>query len=242
MFESEQFPEKELAASIISKVQRKFVLFTFKVYYHLVEYSEAVDYALESGPYFDLNTRDQYTDTLVGKCIDRYIAQRQKNYEAKDPADKIEINPKLTNIIEKIFDRSVSEKEFRMGLGIALDSRRTDKIEKILEADQYSSETLDYLTKTVLTSVKSRAFRIEALKIVVQAYGKRDKNFNDFVNLAQALFLLGEHKTCAELLFELIRAEDDVTTKFFTLKFSGKRMLSLPNCHRFERKRKWLLH
>jgi 26S proteasome regulatory subunit N2 len=185
----------------------------------LVEYSEAVDYALESGPYFNLNTRDQYTDTLVGKCIDRYITQRQKNYEAKDPADKVEINKKLENVIEKIFERSITEKEFRMGLGVALDSRRTDKIEKILAEDQYSSEVLDYLTKTILTSVKSRAFRIEALKIVVAAFGKREKNFSDFVNLAQALFLLGEHKTCAELLAELVRNDDQVTRKFLALNF-----------------------
>jgi len=67
LYEDEAFSERNLAASVISKV-----------YYHLEEYSEAVDYALESGEYFSLNTRNQYTDTIVGKCIDRYVTTRQK--------------------------------------------------------------------------------------------------------------------------------------------------------------------
>jgi len=77
-----------------------------------------------------------------------------------------------------------------------------------LEADGYSSEILDYLTKTVLAYTVNRNFRREVLSIVVKAYGNRDKNNNDYINLAQALFLLNESKECADLLFELIRYGD----------------------------------
>lgn len=176
------------------------------------DYNEAVNYALTSGKYFDLNVRDQYTDTLIGKCIDRYIGERQKNFELKE-AERIQISDLLEKVIENIFARSVRDKEFTLGLGIALDSRRIDKIEEILKAEGCSSEFLGYLTKTILNFVKSRNFRIEALKVVVKAFGQRTKTQADFVNLAQALFLLGEHKTCADLLFEMIRFEDEVPKK-----------------------------
>lgn len=198
LHEDDHFPERTLAASIISKV-----------FYHLEDYNEAVNYALESGNYFDLNVRDQYTDVLVGKCIDRYISLRQQYFESKNPAEIEPISTRLESVVEEIFKRSVSDKEFNLGLGVALDSRRTDKIEEILRAEGYSSEFLGYLTKTILNSIKSRNFRIEALKIVVKAFGQRQKNNSDYINLAQALFLLGEHKTCADLLFEMIRYEDD---------------------------------
>ena len=59
------FPQRELAASIASKV-----------FYYLEEYEEALRLALEAGEKFDLNERSQYVDTLVHKCIDKYIEKR----------------------------------------------------------------------------------------------------------------------------------------------------------------------
>lgn len=98
------------------------------MYYHLEEYNEAVNYALESGEYFDLNTRNQYTDTLVGKCIDRYVQERQQGADAKDGADRPQINQKLETIVEKIFQKSIAEREYKPSLGVALDARRLDKV------------------------------------------------------------------------------------------------------------------
>lgn len=100
------------------------------MYYHLEEYNDAVNYALESGEHFDLNARNQYTDTLIRKCIDRYVSERQKNSEVKD-AEKAEINKKLEEIVEKLFQKSISEREYRLGLGVALDARRLDKVKNI---------------------------------------------------------------------------------------------------------------
>ena len=59
------FPEKELAASIVSKV-----------FYYLEEYEEALRLALQAGSKFDLNERSQYVETLIHKCIDQYIEKR----------------------------------------------------------------------------------------------------------------------------------------------------------------------
>ena len=98
------------------------------MYYHLEEYNDAVNYALESGEYFDLNQRSQYIDTLIGKCIDRYVSERQRNADSREGAERVEINKKLEEIIEKIFQKSISEREYRLGLGVALDARRLDKV------------------------------------------------------------------------------------------------------------------
>jgi 26S proteasome regulatory subunit N2 len=65
LIDEPSFPEKELAASIASKV-----------FYYLEEYEESLRLALEAGEKFDLNERSQYVETLIHKCIDKYIEKR----------------------------------------------------------------------------------------------------------------------------------------------------------------------
>lgn len=213
------------------------------------EYNDAVNYALESGEYFDLTQRSQYIDTLIGKCIDRYVSERQRNSDASQGAERVEINKKLEDIIEKIFQKSISEREYRLGLGVALDARRLDKVsyhifsskfsnnfsqvEEILKGDEYSSDLLGYLTKTALTFIKNKNFRGEVLKLVVQGYNKREKNFEDYANICQAHFLLNDHDAIARVLFDLIRSEDLVCLSIFCQNSNfvplGKRSLGFPN-------------
>ena len=52
---------------------------------------------------------------------------RQNNFEAIE-VNKVEINKKLEDIIEKIFLKCISDKENKLALGIAIDSRRIDKV------------------------------------------------------------------------------------------------------------------
>ena len=65
LIDEENFPEKQLAASIASKV-----------FYYLQEHDEALRLALEAGDRFDIYTDNMYTETLVHKCIDLYISKR----------------------------------------------------------------------------------------------------------------------------------------------------------------------
>jgi 26S proteasome regulatory subunit N2 len=86
------FPQKDLAASLASKV-----------FYYLEEYEEALRLALEAGDRFDLNERSQYVETLVHKCIDKYIEKRVAIVDKKE--EGIEIDAKMENVITKMFER-----------------------------------------------------------------------------------------------------------------------------------------
>ena len=86
------FPQKDLAASLASKV-----------FYYLEEYEEALRLALEAGEKFDLNERSQYVETLVHKCIDKYIEKRVAIVDRKE--EGIQIDPKMEGVITKMFDR-----------------------------------------------------------------------------------------------------------------------------------------
>ena len=86
------FPQKDLAASLASKV-----------FYYLEEYEEALRLALEAGDRFDLNERSQYVETLVHKCFDKYIEKRVAIVDKKE--EGIEIDAKMENVITKMFER-----------------------------------------------------------------------------------------------------------------------------------------
>ena len=93
------------------------------------EYKEAVDYALGADALFDINSRNPYVDCIVGECIDRYISERQQNFERTSSQGVVPINSKLEEAINKIFGRCITEKESKMVLGLAIDARRTDQVE-----------------------------------------------------------------------------------------------------------------
>lgn len=63
LYEDPQFPERELAALVASKV-----------YYNLQEYNESMVFALGAGKLFDLEHEGEYEDTIISKCVDTYIA------------------------------------------------------------------------------------------------------------------------------------------------------------------------
>ena len=77
--ENPKFPERALAASVASKV-----------FYHLEEYDEALRLALESGDKFDLNEKNKYVETLINKCIDRYIKLRQEIVDGNNQQQAID--------------------------------------------------------------------------------------------------------------------------------------------------------
>ncbi|KEG04733.1 26S proteasome regulatory subunit RPN2, putative [Plasmodium vinckei vinckei] len=72
--EDDEFSGKELANLVASKV-----------YYHLEKYPEALKYALCAGKLFNINEKSQYIETMLAKCIEKYVEIREKNYEGVDP-------------------------------------------------------------------------------------------------------------------------------------------------------------
>ncbi len=57
-----------------------------RVYYHLNEFDDSLQFALGAEKLFDVNKKDdEYIDKIVSKCIDTYIAKRSKGEENIDP-------------------------------------------------------------------------------------------------------------------------------------------------------------
>lgn len=52
-----------------------------KIYFHLEKYSEALKYALCAGKLFNIHEKSKYVETILAKCIEKYVELREFYYE-----------------------------------------------------------------------------------------------------------------------------------------------------------------
>eukprot|EP00742_Colponemidia_sp_Colp-10_P001792 GILJ01001916.1.p1 GENE.GILJ01001916.1~~GILJ01001916.1.p1 ORF type:complete len:980 (-),score=200.10 GILJ01001916.1:129-3032(-) len=195
LYEDERFPQRELAALVASKV-----------YYHLEEYNDALRLALGAGSLFDVSKKTQYVDTLISKCIDEYIALRVKNVEARPGEDLADIDPRLEAVVERMWERCFQDGEFKQALGIALESRRLDKVEQSIVSASKMEDMLAYCFDIAQTVVTSREFRRQVLQVLVKLYRSRPNP--DYINVCQCLFFLDDAAAVAEILTQLIQTPE----------------------------------
>ena len=98
--EDENFPMRELAASIGSKV-----------FYHLDEEDDALRLALDAGEHFNCEGDSQYVLTLVHRCIDTYTAKRVAIHEKKD--ENVAIDPRMESIVDRKFNQCFNDGKYK---------------------------------------------------------------------------------------------------------------------------------
>jgi 26S proteasome regulatory subunit N2 len=64
--------------------------------------------------------------------VDEYISLRKKQVETKE---QVEIDPALENIVLGMFDRCFTDGVYKQALGIAIETRRLDKIEEAIKGN-----------------------------------------------------------------------------------------------------------
>ena len=137
-----------------------------KVFYYLEEYEEALRLALEAGDKFNLNERSQYVETLVHKCIDKYIEKRVAIIDNKE--EGVLIDHKMEQVVERMFERCYDDMQFKQAIGVALESRRIDKVKEAIEQsarEDSMEDILGYTFSITLNTVRSnKRFRTEILR------------------------------------------------------------------------------
>lgn len=193
--EDEIFVGHELAASIASKC-----------FYHLQEYDDALRLALSSGKYFDISVKCEYVDTLIAKCIDEYKLLRVKQDHSED--NNLVIDKRIEYILEKMFLRCYRDGCFEQAIGIALDTKRLDKVEEIFEkalAFGPGKESILGYTYELCQgarNISSREFRLSVVDVLVKTYVKLP--IPDYANMCFGLQYLNRPKEVANLLNTLL--------------------------------------
>ncbi|KAI1736084.1 armadillo-type protein [Xylaria scruposa] len=84
LYEDESFPERKLAALVLSKV-----------YFHLQAYDESMFFALAAGDLFKLEDPGEFEETIISKCVDHYIASKPESPAVLDEEDNHASPPSL---------------------------------------------------------------------------------------------------------------------------------------------------
>ncbi|KAL2710252.1 26S proteasome regulatory subunit RPN2 [Kluyveromyces marxianus] len=153
LYDDATFPDRKLAAIVASKV-----------YYNLGEYELAVKYALAAEDYLNIDEQSQYVETIVSHSIQMYIGLASQQYES---SKDVKIDPHLISIFERMLQKCVSAGEFKLALGIALESYRLDVVEKLLTMQDTSANALKLCSYTLtvsITALTNTHFKISVLK------------------------------------------------------------------------------
>ena len=176
-----------------------------------------------AGPHFNVDTRTEYVETLVARCIEEYTAARVAALEGGDGGG-IEVSA-LESVVNGMLERCWREGAFRVALGVALDSRRQDALERTLrlavaaEAGATPSPFLAHAYEMAISYTFSAPWRTTVLTILTRLHKEaRDELGNssvgsnslgiasrDWVSLARVLQCLGESGQLAEMLGELLK-------------------------------------
>ena len=174
------------------------------VHYHLENYHESLTLALESGERFNIFEDSDYVRTLVSHCISEYIQAQVKNYSARNPEDRVEIHARLSYVVEQMFERCYTNREFREAIGIAVEARRIDKLEETIVRSR-DSALLKYTYDRVRDISLPKEFKREVLVTLVKLH--MSQQHLDFVRVSEYKFLIDDHEALAMMLKELVKTD-----------------------------------
>jgi len=204
LYEDKNFSHKKMAALVASKV-----------YYHLGSFEDSLNYALGAEDLFDVSSSSEYVTTIIAKCIDHYTRLRISNLEGKSSAT---IDPRLEDIVNRMFNRCFEDKQYRQAIGISLETRRLDVFQRDIKESDNKPAILDYAFRTCMSLVDNRTYRNELLRILVSLF-QEITSTPDFVSMCQCLIFLDDPKSVANILENLVRGDEDSALMAYQIAF-----------------------
>lgn len=199
---------EELAASekLADETRRLASLVASQVYFHLGDYSNSVKHALAAGTAFDATTRSLFTDTILSRCIDTYVA-----YQETPESERAELPPKLEELFVSLTKSWVMENETMADLkemvGFTVRAFRLDFLEKVLRqalSRTHSAEILNFTFYVANVLLQDITFRRKVLRLLADLYTDGLSTI-DYYSLAHCLLFLGDVEATSNLICGLWR-------------------------------------
>lgn len=204
LHEDKGFDQQELAALVASKV-----------YFHLGSYSDSLTYALGAGDKFDVSSQSEYVQTLLAKCIDHYTTLCVERIES--PSTAREMDPRLENIVNRMFQLCLDDCQYKQALGLALETRRMDIFDQAIKQSDDIPGMLQYAFVVAMSSIESKAFCNTVLRALVDLY--HNLAIPDYVNMCQCLIYLDDPLAVAQVLEKLSKGSEKSTLMAYQLAF-----------------------
>ncbi|KAF3938785.1 hypothetical protein ABW19_dt0202434 [Dactylella cylindrospora] len=216
LYEDPKFPHRQLAALVASKV-----------YYHLGAFDDSMMYALGAGNLFDISGKSEFIETTISKCIDKYISIANPPPPPKDmpPAAREEVDPRLTEVVERMFQKCYDNGDYKPALGVAIESHRLDIVEQgiRLAGDRQSSskgkqavngdgadkasELMEFVLELSMNVVQDLSLREKLLRLLVDLF--LEQTTPDYFSVSKCVVQLNDFSLAAKLLRDLVSKGDD---------------------------------
>lgn len=106
-------------------------------------------------------------------------------------------------MINRIFERNLTNKEIRYVIGLSLDTRRIDMLERAVKASDDQATILTETIAKVFESQLDRRFRGQALDAIFRLLAQMKEP--DFVSMCQCLIKLEKPEDVADILRRLLK-------------------------------------
>lgn len=148
--ESADFPFHKLAS-----------LVTSKVYYHLGELEQSLKRALAAEEEFDVNVKTLYVTIIIEQSIDLYTRNQQAGTLSED---------NLVSIVNRMFDRCLERGAVKQVLGIALETRRLDVLERCIATAKPAQQhaLVEHTLTCAMTLISHHDFRNAVLVVLAK--------------------------------------------------------------------------
>jgi len=177
-------------------------LFASKVYLHVGSLPNSLRYALAANDMINMEACDEYTQKIIAKCLDHYtkVCMKDVEYIAPPPATDV----CLEDVVSCIFRKCLDDKNYKLGLELALKTKRMDMFNKCIKSVDNINEMLMYAKQVTLSTFENRSFRTTVLLSLVNLYRKE----SDFISLSQCFISLNDPNSVAQLIKNLIKKYD----------------------------------
>lgn len=123
-----------------------------------------------------------------------------------DPEAAKTIDPRLTAVVERMFERCYASGEFKQALGIALEARRLDQVTECIKRSPDAAAALAYCFELCKSVVAHRDFRLKVYDAMVALYRSHAPDAHS--NVCQCLQMLGDHAEVTKTLHDLVKTRD----------------------------------
>lgn len=132
-------------------------------------------------------------ETLIHKCIDKYIERRVRIYEHEkqhNAEDMMQVPPaqiesKMEEVINKMFERCFNDGQYNQAIGISIESRRLDKMREAIERSHNVEDKLSYTFTIALSQVKNKDFRTEILRTLLSIFETKQSGKYDYFKIVK---------------------------------------------------------
>jgi len=127
----------------------------------------------------------------------------------------------LEKIVDAVFENSYLNGEYKYALGIAIETKRMDRLEETIKRSGQEAELLDYAFRVCMDVVVSRDFRQTVLGIIVivhtltclfQLFGilvrlYRELAIPNWTRMCEILIFLDDASSVAQILCTLLKSD-----------------------------------